>query len=487
MAQQAGQQSVEATRVCESDQCAIVLVCGFLSPGNAWWIQKYWGKALELGQEGSPVLTAPVSSVASVHDRACELFAVLKGQRVDYGKEHAEKHGHQRFGIDYTGRGLWPSWGADRPVHLVGHSFGGNTVRALRFMLATDAFNVGSNSLWVRSTSTISSPLNGSLITYKLGANEDHKHDQPVWRFTPGYNIGIGVHFYELFARKLGLDRLVDFGMRHWELEEGGFKLFFESLLGGENGGGTPSVCSRDNAAHDMTVVAALEWAEKVRTVMEADPDSFEFNFVASKKAALDTSLRDIYHNVKGVDGPFWYKGLLAAKELAVSIGARLVNTPDSYDIKHNDERYDVSHLLQGEFDGLCSKSAQYDSIKSISVADLERVSLAPGQYTVFLEEKHDHFSIVPWPECQTEQHDFFKSMFQMLRSLPCPTGPLQRVPLASSLNSPEIMPKQGDASPIAMDEDSLPFVVKGMIIPESPERLYIAEQLPTESKMACT
>ena len=59
--------------------------------------------------------------MGSAWDRTCELYAQLTGTRVDYGKAHAEKYGHARYGRTYE-KPLFPGWGepdADGwvPVH----------------------------------------------------------------------------------------------------------------------------------------------------------------------------------------------------------------------------------------------------------------------------------------------------------------------------------------------------------------------------------
>eukprot|EP00966_Prymnesium_polylepis_P043955 1018847-Prymnesium_polylepis.1 len=74
------------------------------------------------------VVAVDIGGNSSNHDRACEVVAQLKGLRTDYGEEHAVCCGHDRFGEDHTGRArLSGRWDASRPVHIVGHSFGGNT------------------------------------------------------------------------------------------------------------------------------------------------------------------------------------------------------------------------------------------------------------------------------------------------------------------------------------------------------------------------
>ncbi|KAF1778852.1 Alpha/Beta hydrolase fold [Phytophthora cactorum] len=95
----------------------------------------------ELTAQGYTVYTAAVGPFASNWDRACELYAIIKGGQVDYGQKHSATHNHLRYGRNYTG--LYPKWGTANSdgsinkVHLVGHSMGGQTVRMLAQLLGT--------------------------------------------------------------------------------------------------------------------------------------------------------------------------------------------------------------------------------------------------------------------------------------------------------------------------------------------------------------
>ena len=67
----------------------------------------YWGmrngSLIEfLGKKGYDCYSASVDPIGSARDRACELYAQLYGKRVDYGKAHSEKYGHERFGRDFS-------------------------------------------------------------------------------------------------------------------------------------------------------------------------------------------------------------------------------------------------------------------------------------------------------------------------------------------------------------------------------------------------
>ncbi|CAK4086622.1 unnamed protein product [Aphanomyces euteiches] len=157
-----------------------------------------------------------VGRTTSDHDRATEVFYQLVGGQVDYGEEHARRHGHARFGQTYPKeKAFYPQWSEDHPIHLVGHSFGSTTAIELYQMICNDAFGVGSNFKWVKSITSISGPLTGSTFCNLMGA----KYDSGVPFLSPGHLL---VGFLS-FAWKLQmtwmpwLKRVYDFQMDHWK------------------------------------------------------------------------------------------------------------------------------------------------------------------------------------------------------------------------------------------------------------------------------
>ena len=123
-----------------------IFVHGFLGWGSEDDIDKvihYWGATrnrdllAHLREEGFECYNPSVGPFNGVWDRACELYARLMGGRVDYGKVHSEKYGHERYGRTYPG--ILKDWGTPgnhAKINLVGHSFGGPTVRMFAELIA---------------------------------------------------------------------------------------------------------------------------------------------------------------------------------------------------------------------------------------------------------------------------------------------------------------------------------------------------------------
>ncbi|DAZ93254.1 TPA: hypothetical protein N0F65_012347 [Lagenidium giganteum] len=105
---------------------------------------KYWGGIhgdyeQDLRAQGYDVRTAAIGPFSSNWDRACELYAYIKGGCVNYGPNHAKKHGHNATGRCFEG--IYPEWGnvvdgKVNKVHFLAHSMGGQTVRMLAQLLA---------------------------------------------------------------------------------------------------------------------------------------------------------------------------------------------------------------------------------------------------------------------------------------------------------------------------------------------------------------
>ncbi|KAJ0393027.1 hypothetical protein P43SY_012114 [Pythium insidiosum] len=193
----------------------VVLIHGVFGYGrsrpfwNRW--QPYWPER-ELQAMHARCLVVDVGALSSDHDRACEAFFQLFGGRVDYGDDHAARHGHARFGETFD-TALHPQWSAENPVHLVGHSVGATTAIELYQLICTDAFGVGSDHRWVRSIVSIAGPLSGTTLTHFFGL-----HEATMVPWTLGHAIGASLSLWLRLQRLCPwLKGVYDFRMPQWE------------------------------------------------------------------------------------------------------------------------------------------------------------------------------------------------------------------------------------------------------------------------------
>ena len=182
----------------------------------------YWGGIDDipkyLSTNGYPAYAAKVGPVSSNYDRAVDLYYYIKGGYVDYGKFHSGKYGHMQKKSRYY-PGVYPQWDANHPVHLLGHSMGGITIRKLVTLLekgdaaekqdpAHAPFFDGGRTSWVRSLTSISTPHNGATLSYILQNGYIPFVRQMITSVAALAGIVPGIeHFY-------------DFGLEHWGLEQ---------------------------------------------------------------------------------------------------------------------------------------------------------------------------------------------------------------------------------------------------------------------------
>lgn len=179
----------------QTNNYPFILVHGFLCWGEEDRINDIcplfgmWnGSAKETLQDaGYKADTPSVGMFSGMWDRACLLYAYIKGGRVDYGKVHSEKYGHDRYGKTYPG--VVPNWGEldeagkIQKINIIGHSFGGPTVTTLLHLLAegseeeragTDPDDLsplfaGGKEKWVHSCTTLAGTHNGVTLPEQLG------------------------------------------------------------------------------------------------------------------------------------------------------------------------------------------------------------------------------------------------------------------------------------------------------------------------------
>ncbi len=92
----------------------IILVGGYLGwDKNNLLGYKYWGGSNDWEQKfremGYDVYVAELGPFSGLYDKACLLYTIIKGGKVEYGKEHSDTYKHKAFGKEYPG--LVPNWG----------------------------------------------------------------------------------------------------------------------------------------------------------------------------------------------------------------------------------------------------------------------------------------------------------------------------------------------------------------------------------------
>ena len=253
-----------------NNKAPIVLVHGFLGWGeDEVGDINYWGGANDieayLQSKGYTVFSVSVGPISSNYDCAVETFFQIKGGQLDYGKKHSEKYGLIQRPKGKVYKGLFPEWDNNNPIHLIGYSFGGQTIRMLHHLLKTkvDFENRTPNILldnnldnWFKSITTMSTPLNGATIadiTSKLIPFSDN--------IMPIINV-ISTDYYDLDLYQWGLN-----------------KKETESLFGYMN-----RLIQNNawNTTNSIAYDATLAGAKNINNLVSIDPSVYYFSYSTS-------------------------------------------------------------------------------------------------------------------------------------------------------------------------------------------------------------
>ena len=284
----------------------------------------YWGSTsgsltTQLRAKGFEVYTPSVGPVSSAWDRACELYAQLTGTQVDYGEAHSKEHNHQRFGRTYS-EPLVKNWGQKinggqlQRINLIGHSFGGATIRLLTSLLeygseaekeisgneVSPLFEGGKGN-WVYSVTTLCAPHNGSSLTEII--NNSGSLLSGIGKITSGSKL---LGFVSAFLNMDDIlsqpdivsttDLLISFCMLANNLTEpasGTYDLMLDHFGISSSGGNSLRssidkviASGNDHAAYDLSPDGAAALNSKIETV-----DSvyyFSFAYSATRKTNLN-------------------------------------------------------------------------------------------------------------------------------------------------------------------------------------------------------
>ncbi len=168
--------------MASKNQHPFVFVHGMMGWGEDKKLYKvlpYWGMVTgnyikRMRKNGYEAYIPSVAPMGSAWDRACELYAQLTGTTVDYGVAHSKEKGHNRYGMTF-GAPLIPNWTSERSIHLLGHSFGGPTMRMFVELLTNGSeaereatppeelspLFAGGHGELVKSITAISAPFDG--------------------------------------------------------------------------------------------------------------------------------------------------------------------------------------------------------------------------------------------------------------------------------------------------------------------------------------
>ena len=377
----------------------IVLLHGFMGWGaNEMGEYNYWGGHKDFIQEieenGNVVFELSIGPVSSNWDRAVEAYYQLKGGQVDYGRSHSKKYKINQKPIGKVYKGVYPQWDENNPVHIIGHSMGGQTARMLQYLLSQefywdektekkeDSFLLGnSQNNWIKSITSISTPHDGTTLT------EIVTKTIPFIQYFVGVAGVIGTEFY-------------DFDLAHW-----GFKIKKE-----ESWSNYLKRMKRHEAWDTKNISSwdlSLDGARELNGFLQASPDVYYFSIVTSTTKKRSTGL-----NHDPVEGT----------SILIRTRSKLLGSRSGYwsDGSKTDS-------LWFENDGVVNTISMYAPSTGVNGADplLEydnRDLLIPGLWYWKKLSGMDHWSIIGHlgnAERVTKAKDNLIDHIALLRSLP--------------------------------------------------------------------
>ena len=250
----------------------VVLIHGFMGWGpDEMGDYSYWGGNKNyidsLRSEGHKIIEVSVGPISSNWDRAIEVFYQLKGGQVDYGFYHSQKNKIIQKPKEKIYKGLYPEWNQYSPVHIIGHSMGGQTARVLIYLLSQEIYQDSvkkeesillgeSHTGWIKSITTISTPHDGTTLEHIITS---------------------AIPFVQYFAGIAGL-----FGNNyfHFDLEQFGLKRSEnESWLGFINRLNKNAITKTKNfSSYDLSLTGARD----LNGYSQVSPEVYYFSFVTS-------------------------------------------------------------------------------------------------------------------------------------------------------------------------------------------------------------
>jgi len=350
----------------------IVLIYGFMGWGNSeMGSYNYWGGHKDfidtLKNNGNIVFELSVGPVSSNWERAVEAYYQLKGGQVDYGETHSKNYNIQQRPVGKKYEGVYPEWSKNNPVHIIGHSMGGQTARMLQYLLTQekykdekklikeDSFFLGhSQTDLIKSITAISTPHDGTTLT------------EIVTKTIPFIQYFVGV------AGVIGT-RFFDFDLEHWGFSMSDDESWSNYLnrMRNHHAWNTKNISSWD---------LSLDGARELNSYLQASPNIYYFSLVTST-----TQKREMgsYHDP--VDGT----------SILIKTRSKLLGSRSGYwsDGTKTDS-------LWFENDGVVNTVSMYGPSTGVNgidpVVEFEKKDLLiPGQWYYIKILEMDHWSII--------------------------------------------------------------------------------------------
>lgn len=379
---------------------------GGWGPSNKFYdLSPYWGGGLGLSDtdfvkmlndQGVEAYAAEVGPLNSAWDRACELYAQLMGTVVDYGEAHSKAHNHDRYGFSYEGKPLMGEvWNHKDKINLVGHSFGGETIRLFTSLMAygceeeiaatgedTSPFFKGGNDS-IHSCITLSSPHNGTQVANIL--------------YDPGYPLYGVVFLYNVIGATLGNQFLVfSLQMSHFGLTPAQG----ESRAELDMGKVAQYYYAEDNCYYDLTIRGARELNETIKLA----PNTYYYSYSTSATYEPYTGSAPI---INSTVTPIFY---ISSAMMLLSVGKTYDDVTIEGDWAEHDGIVPLASALYPSCDAETAKS--YEE----SVAKDEAIE--PGRWYYMKTMKGtDHFDFCGTRDYPTTYDDFYFSMVEIANS----------------------------------------------------------------------
>lgn len=358
----------------------------------------YWGGGLIegsdndiiriLNEKGVKAYAASVGALSSAWDRACELYAQLTGTVTDYGEAHSKAHNHDRYGEDYTQRCLLGEpWNTEDKINLVGHSFGGATIRLFTSLLAygneaeiaatgkdTSPLFTGGHHV-IHSCSTLSAPHNGSQVSNLIVDTR-----VPLLAIAFGLNV---VGALNLNTMPFGLH------LGHYSItakeNEARAKFSIRAIVNFYR--------ANDNSGYDLTIKGAAELNEMIK----AAPETYYYSY--STAATEPTGLFGRQEPVDSVNGIF----KTSAKMIALTEGRTIDGVKIEGDWAVNDGIVPLASALYP----LDEKDNAYDYEEALKTGDITSGSW----YYLDTMYGMDHFDFCGAEDYPTSFEQFYFDM----------------------------------------------------------------------------